>query len=368
MVHVDYSFAAAKMIKALGIREGEVVLVTGGLHTAELLEEVVLAARCAGASVISELVSDRLHRRVAFEVPLKYLESPSLPHLKKMEMVNCIISLGTTDDPLLMADLSLERRQAMGRASVPGMKVYDERKRTCQLRTLGMGFPTKMRADFFGLPYEEYHDLFWRAVLIDLKAMREKQRAISRHLREALEVRIESAKGTDIVFSLEGRAIMLDSGLFEEEDFASKNMTTNWPCGEVWVAPVEQSAEGIAVFDSVFHQGKEIVDLRLTFREGRVVEHAAAENADLFTSMLSEAQGDRDRLGELGIGTNPEVTRVTGDTMLDEKIIGTVHLALGSNSYFGGKNVSTLHKDMVILKPTLRVGEKILMKEGEFCV
>jgi len=366
MLTVDYEAVADTMVKALGIREGEVVALSGGLHTMDFLEIVALKLKCAGAFVIMETGSDRFYRRSALEVPIEYLKCPYPAAVTKMEILDCMISIGASDDPLLFSDLPLERGQAMARAGMPAMHIYNEKKRACTLRTLGMGFPTPKRAEHFNLSFEEYHDLFWRAVQIDLPAMREEQKKISRLLEKNRVIRIQSEKGTDITFSLEGRTILLDSGIFTAEDFEQGNMTTNWPCGEVWVAPVEPSANGVAVFDTVFHQGKKITDLELTFRNGKVVNHRARENGDLFAAMLGEAEGDRDMIGEFAIGTNPEVTRVTGDTMLDEKIVGTVHLALGSNRYFGGNNVSTLHKDMVILGPTLYAGGTKVIEGGKF--
>jgi aminopeptidase len=367
MMTVDYEAMAEKMVKALGIREGEVVSVTGGLHTIDFLEILVLKLKCAGAYVIMETGSDSLTRRTALEVPMEFLQRPSPAGINKMEIIDCMISIGSSDDPLLLSDRPLERGQAMGRAGMPAMHIYNEKKRARKLRTLGMGFPTPRRAEHFNLSFEEYHDLFWRAVQIDLTAMREKQKSIAQILERNREIRILSEKGTDMSLSLEGRTILLDSGMFTTEDFDSGNMTTNWPCGEVWVAPVEHSGEGVVVFDTVFHQGRKITDLKLVFRNGKAVEHSAGENGELFAAMMSEAEGDRDMLGEFAIGTNPEVTCVTGDTLLDEKIVGTVHLALGSNRYFGGNNVSTLHKDMVILGPTLYAGGETVITEGKFC-
>jgi aminopeptidase len=369
MLYVDYGAIARKMVHdALHIRKGEIVSVSGGLHTLDLLEEIIFQVRCAGAFTLSEIVTDRLSRRLAFEVPLEHLQAPPPPSIRKMEMTDCLISIGGSEDPLLLSALPEERGKAMARASLPIMKIMHEKKKERRLRTLGMGFPTQMRAGFFGMPFEDYHDLFWRAVLIDLRAMRERQRVIAALVRDTKVIRITSAKGTDITLSNMGRAVHMDSGIFEEEDFASGNLTTNWPCGEVWMAPREESAEGVAVFDSVRHRGLEIVDLRLTFREGKVIDFSAKERGDLFASMLREEEGDADRIGELGIGTNPEVTRVTGDTLMDEKIIGTVHLALGDNRGFGGTNASTMHKDMVILEPSLYAGDTPLILEGELCL
>jgi aminopeptidase len=367
MISVDFASVARKLVQeAVKARQGEVLLISGGLHAVELLEEIVLHARCAGAFPVLDVASDSLSGRLAFDVPLEFLEQASIPGISRMEMVDCMISVGRSDDPLLLSQLPAERARALSRASMPVHRIYEERRRTGKLRTLSMGFPTEKGAAHLGLTFEEYHDLFWNAVLIDLTEMREREKSLARLIENAREIRIVSAKGTNLTFSLEGRRILLDAGSFEEEDHISLNLTTNWPCGEVWVPPVEESAEGTAVFDQVFHRGARISDLRLTFEKGRVVHFDASENGELFASLLREAEGDRDVIAEMGIGTNPMVTRVTGDCLLDEKIIGTVHIAIGSNRYFGGRNSSTIHKDMVILEPSLYVEGKALISDGKF--
>jgi aminopeptidase len=364
---VNYSEVARKMVReALRIRPGEVVSLGGGRHAAGLLDEIWLEVRCAGGFPMMEPLSDNLYRRMVTEVPLEYLEKPNAAAMNKMELIDCHVSVGGAEDPTLLSDIDASRKKALEIASFPVARIMEERKRARRLRTLGMGFPVPREAALSGMPFEEYHDLFWNAVLIDLKAMREKQKKLASVLRDAEKISIESAKGTRITFSLRGRTILLDAGFFDDEDFTTGNLTTNWPCGEVWVAPVEESAEGVAVFDEVFHQGKRIVDLSLTFNRGRIVHYSARENADVFGSMLGEAEGDRDVIAELGIGTNPEVTRITGHTLLDEKIIGTIHLAIGSNRYFGGNNSSTLHKDMVMLRPSLSADGSPLIVDGKF--
>ncbi|MGV8123414.1 MAG: aminopeptidase [Candidatus Xenobiia bacterium LiM19] len=365
ILNVDFTAVARKLVReAVKAAPGEVVLINGGLHAIELLEEIVLHTRCAGAFPVLDIASDQLSRKLAFEVPVEHLKQASLPGIRRMEMVDCMISVGRSDDPLLLSKLSGERAHALSLASLPVQKVYEERRCAGKLRTLSMGFPTDKGAAHLGLSFEEFHDLFWNAVLIDLKAMREREKSIAKFIENARQIVIKSEKGTDLTFSLEGRRILLDAGSFEDEDIASLNLTTNWPCGEVWVPPVEESAEGVAVFDQVFHRGGRIRDLRLTFHKGRVVDFNAEENGELFASLQREADGDKDVIAEMGIGTNPQVTRVTGDCLLDEKILGTVHIAIGSNKYFGGNNSSTIHKDMVMLKPSLYVEGKALISEG----
>jgi aminopeptidase len=142
------------------------------------------------------------------------------------------------------------------------------------------------------------------------------------------------------------------------------------PSGEVFTGPVETSAEGYISYDfPVCNGGREIDGIRLVFKKGRVVEAQASKNEAYLKAMLNMDPGAR-RLGELGIGTNFKIQRFIKNILFDEKIGGTVHLALGS-SYpeTGGKNKSTLHWDMI--KDLRKGGElivdgKVIQRDGKF--
>jgi len=140
---------------------------------------------------------------------------------------------------------------------------------------------------------------------------------------------------TDITFSVAGRTWISDDG--------HKNM----PGGEIFTGPVEDSANGTIrhTYPAVYG-GKEVADVRLRFEGGRVVEASAGRNDELLQSLLGMDDGAR-RLGEFAFGTNPGVTRFTRNVLFDEKIVGTVHLALGAGyPSTGSDNGSALHRDM----------------------
>jgi aminopeptidase len=106
--------------------------------------------------------------------------------------------------------------------------------------------------------------------------------------------------------------------------------------------------------------------LRLTFAAGRVIDIAApdAGGAAALRELLAAASGDKDVIAELGIGLNPGATEPVGDILLDEKIAGSVHIALGMNEAFGGRNRSNLHLDLVMLRPSVSLDGTILVADG----
>jgi aminopeptidase len=142
--------------------------------------------------------------------------------------------------------------------------------------------------------------------------------------------------GTDLRLSIEGRVFINSDG------------RRNFPSGEFFTGPVENSAEGVIQFDiPASYEGHAIEGVRLVFQKGKVVE-ASARRGQAFLEQMLELDAGARYLGEFAFGNNPRVHRATRNTLFDEKIGGTVHLALGS-SYpeTGGVNQSALHWDMV---------------------
>ena len=244
------------------------------------------------------------------------------------------------------ADLSPERHALLRHFQ----KAFFRRTMTDEIPWVGCQFPTDALAQEAGLTLRQFEDLLFEACLVDWDAIgRSMQRYLER-FDAAREVRLVGS-GTDLTLSLEGRNGEIDAGL------------VNMPGGEFYFSPVEESAEGsidFSEFPALF-EGEEFSGVRLVFREGRVVDAAAAQGEAHLLAILDRDEGAR-RIGELGIGCNPGIQRYMRNTLFDEKIDGTAHIALGE-SYIsvGGKNVSAIHWDIV---KDLRNGGRIEL-DGE---
>jgi len=189
----------------------------------------------------------------------------------------------------------------------------------------------------------------WRAISV------EQQRQVD-WLRGRKQVHVLGA-GTDLRLSIEDRVFINSDG------------KRNFPSGEFFTGPVEESAEGIIQFDvPSSHDGRAIEGVRLVFHEGKVVEASARQGQAYLESMLELDDGAR-YLGEFAFGNNPGVVRATKNVLFDEKMGGTIHLALG-NSYpeTGGLNKSALHWDMVCdlrQQGEVYVDETLFLKDGK---
>jgi aminopeptidase len=197
-------------------------------------------------------------------------------------------------------------------------------------------YPVQATAQEAGMTLGEFERFVFGAVLLDWDAEAAKMRRIADAIEGTSEVRIV-AEGTDLKLSIAGRAAAVDDG------------HVNMPGGEVFFAPVEDSAEGVVTFSEfpAVRFGHEVNGARLVFEGGRVVEASAVRGEGFLLEMLDLDEGARG-LGEFGIGCNPGIQRYTRNLAFDEKIDGTIHLALGgSYTFIGGKNVSAIHWDIV---------------------
>ena len=233
-------------------------------------------------------------------------------------------------------------------------------------RWCGTLWPTPALAQQAGMGEHDYAEFVNRALFLDRpdpaaawRALSERQQQLVQRLSSAGEIRIET-EGTDLRLHVDGRTWINSDGRH------------NMPSGEVFTGPLEGSAEGTIRFTVPSNQrGVEVGGVELTFRAGEVVEARAERGEEYLHEALATDPGAR-FLGELGIGTNRGIDRATGSTLLDEKIAGTVHLALGrSYPETGGVNASALHWDLIC---DLRAGGVLsadgeaIVRDGEFVV
>jgi aminopeptidase len=184
------------------------------------------------------------------------------------------------------------------------------------------------------------------------------------------KIRIIAEDGTDLIFSIKNRRVLLDDAIIDENDIIVDNFGLNIPSGEVFMAPIEDSANGEIIFDFVAIRGFGLVkNLRVRFQDGKVVEYNAEKGENRFRKYLESNVGEIDRIGELGIGCNPKADFI-GATLVDEKIFGTIHIAIGANKgSFGGKNSASGHQDMIKFmtgkKSELWADDILVMKDGK---
>jgi len=207
-------------------------------------------------------------------------------------------------------------------------------------------------------------EIFIKGLGVDYYKIKEFNELLLRVLEGAGEIKVESPSGTNVSFLVEGRRFIADSGILHE-----KGSFGNLPAGEVFVAPIEGTANGVIVFDgSVAGIGILKEPITIVVKEGFAVEFKGGPEARKLESLLRSV-GIREafNIAEFGIGTNPGA-EIVGNILMDEKVYGTVHIALGDNSTIGGRVKAGIHLDGIIKKPTVYVDGRLIIKEGTFVI
>jgi len=336
------SYADLLLDYSIGVRPGWQVLVATTTEALPLARELSRGLGVRGAWALTRLVPG-----APYPVDLDWIEAAppeltaELPPLERelLAGLDASIFVLAPAHGRVAATREAERSQ---RAHLLDLRA---RGRRGEIPSVRCDFPCEHFAALAGLPLGEYETLFYDACLRDWPAEEKRMRVVRDRLAGAAELRIVG-DGTDLRLSLAGRPGLVDDG------------HANVPGGEVFFSPVEESLEGEISFD-VPSGGTR--DVRLVFRGGEVVEASAAEGDEKLQAALATDDGAR-RAGELGIGCNDGIPRPTGNVLFDEKLAGTIHVALGDGfPQIGGRNRSRLHWDLV--KDLKRGGE--LHVDGE---
>ncbi|MDI6870218.1 MAG: aminopeptidase [Bacillota bacterium] len=207
-------------------------------------------------------------------------------------------------------------------------------------------------------------ETFRRALAADYTAIARRSRRVADILTQRRQVHLTTPAGTDLVLSLEGRTGRADDGLCREPGSA-----TNLPGGEAFIAPVEGTANGVVVVDGTMLETRlEENPVRLVFRDGVAVEiEGHSQVVERLKAIITKLGPAAAVLAELGVGTNDRA-RLCGNTLEDEKILGTVHIAIGDNTGFGGHNQVSSHQDGILLRPTLVVDGLTVIENGKLLV
>ncbi|MDP3832293.1 MAG: aminopeptidase [Ignavibacteriaceae bacterium] len=191
---------------------------------------------------------------------------------------------------------------------------------------------------------------------------------LSIKLKKILEkgkfVKITTTLGTDLSFSIVGRTSYASKGLFHK-----KGESGNLPTGETFLAPVEGTSNGVFIVDgSMAGLGlMKNVNLKIEVKDGYATKITGGSIASKLNKMLDEVGKDARNIAEFGIGTNPSA-KLSGVLLEDEKVMGTIHIALGNNKSMGGSVNVPIHLDGVVKKPTVYLDGKLLMKDGKLLV
>lgn len=327
---------------SLGLKAGDLFLIQSTDLAANLIKEVYRAALKVGAhpEVRIQLEGlDKLFLSMASDEQLQHI-SPAMELV--YEKYDAFLGIKADQNTKALTSVDSRRIAMRQRATARLSKLFMERSAKGEMRWCACLFPTHALAQEACMALDEYYEFVMEACLLNepdpvaaWQALHDRQEKYVHFLNQVDEI-VVKAPDTDLRLRVGGR---------KWENCDGK---MNLPDGEVFTAPWEDSVEGTIRFSFPgIYVGKEIEDIRLTFEKGKVVKASASKGAELLHSLLETDEGAR-RVGEFAIATNPGITKFTKNMLFDEKMGGTIHLALG-NAYpeTGGKNTSGIHWDML---------------------
>ena len=352
----DDLYARVIVEHSLAVAAGQLVLIEGPTLAAPLAEAIHRRVLAAGAHPIVVLqpngYQDAKVRLASDEV----LGRPDWLKSIAYEQVDARVKLLADWNTRETSDQPAERATLAWKGTHRALQPLLQRTARGEATWLVAQVPTDSYAQEAGVSLAEYREILSRALLLDQpdpvaawRRVAARQQRLVERLSTVEELRFR-APGTDLRLRVGGRT------------WVSAHGEANLPDGEVFTGPIEDSAEGEVTFGfpSIW-EGREVVGARLRFERGRVVEATARSGQAFLEAAIAMDDGAR-RIGEIAIGMNDGIERPMGDTIFDEKIGGSFHLALGdSYEETGGVNESDLHWDLVC---DLRSGGEILA-DGE---
>ncbi len=343
----------------LGVQQGWQVVVWSTPLGRPLVEEITRQLARRGAYALLRLTFSGglvYHRDWLRHAPLDVIGRPASLDVHTLENCDALLAISAPENTRDGVDITPDRYQTVQAAYRPAT----ERVLNHSVPWVICNYPTPALAQDAGMTVAGFADFLYGSCLLDWDAERERMQRYATAFDDAREVRIVG-EGTDLRLSVEGRRMEVDAG------------GANMPGGEFFCCPVEDSAEGTIAFTEfpANWSGRDIKGIRLRFTEGRVVD-ASAETEEEFLFATLDTDGGSRGIGELGIGCNPGITRYMRNTHFDEKIDGTVHIALGAGfPDLGGINESSLHWDIVKdLRPGGRVelDGRVVQENGSWVI
>lgn len=302
------------------------------------------------------------------EILLKYGSDAQLDYVSPLtrlvyEEFDAILSIDAPANTRSLANVNSERQSRQRRSTSGLVETFFKRMGSDDLNWCGTVFPTNALAQEADMSLSEYEDFVYTAGMLHLddpvaawKEEATRQQKLIDWLAGHDQVTLKSSD-IDLSLSIKDRRFLQAAG------------KENFPDGEIYTSPVETSVNGWVRFEyPAIYMGQEVIDVELWFEDGKVVKEKASKGKDFLSSMLNADEGGR-RLGELGIGTNYQIPRFTKSMLFDEKLGGTIHLAVGKGfPEIGGQNQSSVHWDMLcdMSDGEIRVDGELFYKDGHF--
>lgn len=337
------------------LKKGEHLLINCTIAERPLVKELIRSAYAAGGYPHVQINDEQLRRGIIAGFSPEHAEHMVAYEKTKMDGMDAVISVVTTENPMELAEVSCEKMALWNQAA----SRWNEKQRAGGIKWCVCIYPTPFYANCAGMSLESFEEYYFHVCCMDYRKFGAAMLQLKDVLDHTEQIHIK-APGTDLVLSIKGIPKQISAG------------NRNMPDGEVYTAPEKESVNGVITFNvpSVF-QGKRFENIRLVFRDGKAIE-AYGTPLDALNEILNVDSGAR-YTGEFAFGLNPALNVPIGLTLFDEKINGSIHFAMGNSlDVTDNGNRSVIHWDLVAMHTPEMGGGSIyadgtlLRKDGKF--
>jgi leucyl aminopeptidase (aminopeptidase T) len=350
------------MDNALPIKQGEVAVFYAGIENLDLAYAFAAECESRGIETLVQSCGDYISKTKMLDAPLKSLARfPRIPDVL-VDVADWFIYLtGTAFDTSFIQKPEFKQRildvRKVSKWSLDSLLQRCLAKKTHLVAFLD---PNLQQAKALGKTYSETRNLFLDSLDLDYNALTELGQRIVSRMEKGGEIHLTCPKGSDLKLRADGRTWTSEDGKLITRSGGVNRYVHNLPVGEVFVAPLENSAFGVVYPKEL--PGSAVGGIRVEFRGTDKARITSERGFEYMESRLKNATGNPYSIAEFAFGTNP-----CGNIILaTEKAYGTCHFAIGQNTWLGGKNKCSIHLDFLVENPTVTLDGKLVLKNGKF--
>jgi len=349
--------------QSAGVKEGDIVLVSGGSRDMDLLENIVIEIRKVGGEPLLTTGSERIAKRSYTDVPEKYDTQESKLDMALAKIANVSINVDGQETEGLLADVPPARIAARAKAGEPVGAEFLKNK----VRSVNVGnglYPTEWRAKQYEMPLDNFSKLFWEGVNIDYTNLQ----ATGEKAKTALtgkELEITHPNGTSLKLNLESKPAYISDGIISPDDMQKGLVNVYLPAGEAAVIPAANSGSGKFVIEKHFFNGKEVRNLTLTFENGKLTSMTGEGDGFAAFKADYDARGEgKDILSFVDLGINPNYALSPSSKFGNWVSAGMVSVGTGNNAWAGGANNSSGGASGHLAGATVKIDGKTVVENG----
>ena len=354
--------------ESFNVQPGNVIVISGGQHTLDLMEAFVIEARKLGAVVNTSIDTDKMIKSLYRDVPEKFYGIDNQYWLDWLKLIDIWISLpGVENYEAVYKNVPQEKFAKMNKSQ----QVFYDAFNTFKVKGGYLAYPTKSMASVNKLDFEVFKKMQWKAINADYEKIAQNAKKLEKLLKSSKKVQITTVKGTNLSFSVNGRECFISDGVVDKTDEKSEMFNQRWvtfPDGKIYMTAIENSGNGKVFIPKSTCNYEPLQNISFKVKDGKLINFKVEKGEECFLKRWNQYSGPKDMIGEFQIGLNPEVKVMEENAEYRPGIAeGMVYVSFGDNSISGGKNKvnGNFSSWFPITNATVKIDGKVVVKDGK---